>query len=484
MGGSNWRRILYLGISLFSIEAISQNPFIFSNDKYSGISAVDISPTQPYLNPNFWDFQLFSEDLFFQNTYAYISKKSFLGLANGEIEIADREEGITGERKKGVLDYFNFQQTGYHFSSELMGPSLSFRFRIKEQKVNVGFFTKLRTQSSTLKAENYLQFTNQEIVEPETYTMKPFESSFMNWTEIGFNASTELFTQSSYQWIAGLNLKYAMGLDGFYLQNKQNALMRRTYEPSIDNPENEVKTLYISDFNVEMGYATSYDFETDRYVYDPKGKGFGLDLGIAMIERIDDEDYAFKLNLNLLDIGFVNFTGFVHDFHGENLKYVNSPVFDNIEFENPEQFASLISNELYGNPDASLRSNEFKIGLPTALHLNASKNIAPDHYLNVNLMQRIPLFENSLKRDNILNLSYLIQKQTASYGASVSLYEYKNLRMGGFLRWGPLIIGSENLLPFFVPHKKLKGLDFFIGLKLYPFWEDDILRRSREPCKC
>ena len=64
------------------------------------------------------------------------------------------------------------------------------------------------------------------------------------------------------------------------------------------------------------------------------------------------------------------------------------------------------------------------------------------------------------------------------------MYEYKNFQVGGFLRYGPLIIGSENALPFIVPHKKLHGMDFYIGLKLYPFWENEMTRKSREKCWC
>jgi len=90
---------IYILISyFFSTEYVkSQDPYIFSNDPYTGISTVGLSPTQPFLNPNNWDVQLFSEDLFFQNDYGYLSKTSLLGLIGKETREVDIENNITGK---------------------------------------------------------------------------------------------------------------------------------------------------------------------------------------------------------------------------------------------------------------------------------------------------------------------------------------------------------------------------------------------------
>lgn len=479
------QRLYLIGIYIVSNFTFAQDPIIFSNDRYSGISAVGLSPTQPFLNPNGWDVHIFSENIFANSDYIYISETSLIGLAQGGIKSADISNGITGENTAKVSDYFNYDTFGYHISSDLMGPSFSLNLNVFEKDFSVGLFTRLRLQSSAKDIDNYLQYTNQEITEPVLYDLSPFKTNFMNWAEVGLNLSTEIFPYSQYQWILGVNLKYEMGLDGFYINNKDNATMRREYLPNPENPDQNIKTLYASDFDVEVGYATSYNFDADRYEFKPKGKGFGIDLGIAMVNPDRwEESYDFKMSLNALDIGYVNFTGNVHQFVGENLRYTNNPVFDDADFESPEQFAQIISNEIYGNPTESLKSNAFKIGLPTSIHFNLSKNVGENQFVNFDVIQRAPIFENSLKRANIANVSYSIQKPRFGIGASLSTYEYKNIQMGGFLRWGPLIIGSENVLPFIIPQNKLHALDFYIGLKLYPLWDNDMKRRSREDCKC
>src|SRR5690606_24768721 len=264
-------------------------------------------------------------------------------------------------------------------------------------------------------------------------------------------------------------------------------LMRREYNEIIledGSPANQ-KNLYVSDFDVEMGYATGYDFENESYNYQSQGNGIGLDAGVAFVNYAgNDDDYDLKISANLLDVGVMNFDGFVHHFVGDDFQYTNNPNLENMDFESPEQYAQIISNEIYGNPGQSLVSNDFKIGLPTSLHFNASKNIGENQYLNLDLIQRFPLFKNSLKRSNILNASYLFSQHKLAYGASVSMYEYKNFQLGAFLRYGPLIIGSEHVFPFIVLHGKLHGADFYIAFKIYPLRNRDIERRSRKPCKC
>ncbi len=472
-------------ISMVSGLNFAQAPVIFSNDRYSGISTAPFSPTQPFLNPHSWDVHLFSENIFFDSDYIYISESSVLGLISNDIESADISNGITGENTAHVSDYYNKDITGYHLNSDLMGPSFSLNLNLFEKDFALGVFTRLRTQSETIEVDNYLQFTNQEIDEPILYDLGRFQTHFMNWNEIGLNIATDIFPYSQYQWIAGANLKYEIGLDAAYVKNLEHAVMRRTSEPDFQDPETDVKTLYISDFDVEMGYATNYNFEADRYEYNVRGKGFGADFGITLLNPDErDETYDFKISLNALDIGYVRFTGDVHRFQGNDMRYVNNQVLDETDFESPQQYAQLISNEIYGTPNESLKSHSFTIGLPTHIHLNLSKNIGENQFLNFDWVQRAPIFENSLKRANTLTASYLFNKDGIAYGGSMTALEYENIRLGGFLRWGPLIIGSENILPVFVRQKKLHGLDFYIGLKIYPFWDNDMKRRNREDCRC
>jgi hypothetical protein len=50
-----------------------------------------------------------------------------------------------------------------------------------------------------------------------------------------------------------------------------------------------------------------------------------------------------------------------------------------------------------------------------------------------------------------------------------SMFEYKKLQFGGYLRFGPIFIGSDNILPVFFKQKKLEAEIFIWELKFIHF---------------
>ncbi|MEN9487064.1 MAG: hypothetical protein RIR56_752, partial [Bacteroidota bacterium] len=60
----------------------------------------------------------------------------------------------------------------------------------------------------------------------------------------------------------------------------------------------------------------------------------------------------------------------------------------------------------------------------------------------------------------------------------------KKLQFGGYLRFGPIFIGSDNILPVFFKQKELNSFDIYLGLKIYPFWDNALTRRARQKCNC
>lgn len=462
---------------LFSALLLAQEPAAFSNDRYSGVSAVGISPTQPYFNENPWDINAVSGGFFIRNDYAYISGQSLLSLSHTEVETADPKNGITGDRLPGILDFYNKNTANYHFSSDVMGPSVAFSTKIRDKRYVFGLFSRIRTQSSGIDLDNYLRFNNSGTDAPEEYGLKPLKLNAMNWAEIGLHASAGIFPYSGHRWVLGVNLKYEIGLDAAVIDSRQPLTIKH-FEATEDTPEQ----LYFSDYNILASYATGYDFQEKRYRAKPKGHGIGLDAGLAFVDGDErEEEYNFKTAFNILDLGYVNFKGESHLLNGATFDYHS---LDDVEIESPGQYLSLVSSEIYGDPAKSLIGSDFSIGLPTAVHLNLSRKVAKHHFVNFDWVQRAPVFKNSLKRVNTASLSYTVQKRGLGLGASASLYEYREVGMGSYIRIGPLIIGSGNIFPLLFKQKKLHSADVFMAFKIYPFWDNDLSRRRRSKCNC
>lgn len=471
---------ILLFVMCFGSAYAQQNP-LFSNDIYSGISSATTSPTQTFINPNPWDVQLFSEDISLLNDYTYVSQLSLFGLTSTKIESASPRKGIRGDTKAGVLDFYNKDLANLHFSSDIMGPSFSLKTHLGDQEFSIGLFSRLRTQASVKDFDNYLRFQNENINKPDNYFLKPFNTNFMNWGELGLNFSTKIFQQSDYDWLLGFNLKYEVGFDAYNLSNIDDLQL------SARQDSNGKSIVSAQHYNIAASYVTNYNFDQKKYELKQQGKGLGLDIGLSFINKFPNtEGYDFKASINILDIGYVNFNqGVNHQFVGnKKIDLDHNPAFDNIKFNSVEEFLQTLSQEVYGNAHASLESPGFRIGLPTSINLGLSKNLKDYHYLNFNWSQRAPVFDNSLKKMNAMSVSYSVQNKAIAYGFSSSLYEYQNLQFGAYARLGPFIIGSENVFPLIFNHKKLHAANIFIGLKLYPFWDDDLKRHRRKDCNC
>ena len=463
----------------------AQNNWSFSNDQYSGINSAVLSPTQPFLNPNPWDVNLISADLFLQNDYAYISKQSLFGLTKSEIQTTDPRQNITGENTPNVFDFYNKEKANLLLSSDILGPSFSMTAHIKDKKYVFGLFTRLRTQVSFLDFDNYLRYGNQMVAQPSEYVMKPFSGTVMNWNEVGLNVSTNLFPYAAKEWIVGFNLKYTIGLDASNIIYHNNIKLTSS-EPAIgESPD--LRNIYASDYNISASYITNYNFESKSYDYRQNGSGLGLDLGISMVDKDPREDeYNYKWSFNILDVGFVDFKqGINHVFNNGNTVWLqNNPELKNRKFRSPEQFLRLLSQQAYADENQSFAGNGFKIGLPTSINVNYSQRVKEHHFINFNWIQRVPVFENSVKQNNLINANYSVQKEAFGYGVSTTLSEYKSLQFGGYLRLGPLILGSENALPFLFKHQKLHNANFYLAIKFYPFWDNPMKRHRRQKCDC
>ncbi len=455
----------------------AQDAVTFSNDKYSGISGVGFSPTQPFLNPNSWDVNIIAENIFVQNDYTYISNQSIIGLSGANIKSVSLRDKIMGISGPNLQDYYSKDTGRYHFSSDVLGPSVSVSADIRQKKYTLGLFTRVRTQGSAIDVDNYSRFDNTNTDAVYVYDFHPFKTNFMNWGEVGVNIATAIFEQKENKLILGANLKYEIGYDAMNVNSRSTATIRRTVDGTNFSTGGEV-----ADYDIVASFATGYNPERKQYRLKPAGKGFGVDVGLTFMKwDFRMEDYNLKMSFNVLDIGYINFEGETHLLNGMP---VNFNSLSGKKIESPQELFQILSQEAYGNPTASLVSTKFTIGLPTSLHFNASKRVGENNYVNFDLVQRTPVFENSMRRANIANFSYSVQKKILGYGVSTSLYEFTDMQFGAYLRIAPFIIGSENFFPLFFKQDKLHAADMYFALKIYPFSEKNPGKIRRSNCRC
>jgi hypothetical protein len=233
--------------------------------------------------------------------------------------------------------------------------------------------------------------------------------------------------------------------------------------------------------NAEFGISLPIDYVDDDVDFlDPliRGYGWGMDIGITWqyrkrpyqkkfpgnfyIKRF--EDYKLKIGFSMLDIGWVNFTKnaekHVYENVHNNLIRVNELEYDNISTELKET-----SNIFYGDPNASLRANRFRIFLPATISVQIDYHLTERWYINSTIV--IPAVYKSpmIEKPVVLAVTPRFESRFLEINLPVVLYDLKDPRVGLSVRLEGLTIGSDNLGSFF-SSRDFTGADIYISYKI------------------
>ncbi len=469
-------------IVFISITIKAQEQFNFKADHYSGINGALLDPTHNLSNPNNWDVNLLGVDVFVQNDYSYISEASILSLLlKADLEIAQPTNGITGATRNRTWDFYSTSgNKDAYVQADIMGPSGSIRLNYHH---TIGLFTRARVVASARNIDEGFNYYNfHEINFGTPFSADKSDLQGAAWAEVGLNYAKVLKESKTHKLSAGVNLKYLIGTDAAYAINHRRGRAVAQQD-----------TITFTNADFEIGVVTGaemYDEATaGEYNLKKKGSGLGLDIGVSWEKKryptdilIDtDVTYKWKMNATLLDLGQIRYKNAeVHRYTIEGSQLID---FNQAEStETIEQYFQDLSTQVYNDSLQSKIGNEFVVGLPTALNLNFDYGLSDRWYIKTNLIQRIPVFENALKRSNVLNVNGRYQKNWFGISGGITAYEYQNVYLGGSVRIGPLTLGSDHFIPIIMPQKELTGADFYFALKINSFW-DDLWKRHKR-CNC
>ncbi len=447
------------------------------NDIFISTNAITSNPSVFLQNPNPWEVNVFSADVFFQNNYSFIAQQSLLGLTNKDVKLYSNSSSNQDNLPKNTVGYEDNRKFNEYVQTDVLGPAFAMKFKIKDQEFAAGFYTRLRTLGSGLGIDNQYKFVN--FVNQTSFSRyySPFELSYATIQENAVFVSKPLIQNRTTELLAGLTVKQANVWDAFIVRN--NNTFQLDYDRSTNN-------LTLANYNFDVFASTSYDFANKKYTPKSNGKSYGADIGFTYVDYGDYEkengEYLQKIGFSITDIGFVKINGEYHNFMSNPFVINKKHRFSNTD--NVFNLLREISTIVYDNPDSSLEDTSLSVALPTVLHLSYSGNLTNNRYLTLGLTQRIPLSKNAFKTANVLYANYAKNKSNFTYAAQVSVFEYNKLQVGGYLRWGPFFMGSDNVLPIFFSQKKLDSFDFYLGLKIYPFWSDAMSRRNNKACNC
>jgi Family of unknown function (DUF5723) len=428
-------------------------------ENYSGINSVLFNPTYQLTAPMTWNLNLVSAGVFLDNNYAFLENTSTINAIRRRNDILSKPD-LNPETDNPddflLLDYFNGNNKKQgSVLATVMGPSLMLHLKTGW---SLGLYTNYRMASSIRRVPsslNYYTFDAQENL--ENFAVSPFKSAGMSWGELGINVAKKIPLQRGNSIGFGVNMKILTGNDAFFFNNNT----------TFDLAKLRDDTLSFQSLDVTYGYTESLDND-GNYVRQRSGLGMGLDIGFSYIEETSGGDYHWKAGAALIDIGRINFNQNSPQF-AINSNNAFTVAMDNFEDLNSlESRSDLLSLAALNNAQAAENGDEFKIWLPTALTAYVDYHLTKSVFLNGALVQSIPIGKNAVRRDNQLVVTPRYERKWFGAMMPVSLYNYRELRVGLAARLAFLTLGTENLRSFF-RQKEFTGSDFYVGVRVNPF---------------
>ncbi len=432
---------------------------------YSGVTTILVNPAMMTNTHDYLSVNLISGDLFVQNNFAYIPAGDY-SLWDA-IKVNPLPE--YGEDNNNFLYYDNQNLKNVVVNLRLMGPSAMYQWGDHA----FGFSTGLRvfTTGNQLPWEmpvfgyESLKYDDLHNIKFDDYNID-YQANV--WGEVGLSYAYNIIKYFDQQLTLGISVKYLLGYSGGYTDVKN-------VEYIVQNDS----VINVKNLDAELGFALPMDYNTSDFPDSGptiKGGGIGLDIGAVYIKRrfVDNkrwrrpceqrfEEYKYRIGVSILDIGRIKYknNAQLHSYDNVNVLWEN---YDTINFSNVNQLMGDISDVFYGDPDASLKANSIKIGLPTALSVQADVYIMKNLFLGGFWIHPIRLNAHTLRRPAELSLIPRIETRSIEFSLPVSLYEYKDIRLGASLRIYFLTIGTEKLGTW-IGTSNLDGMDLYFSLK-------------------
>ncbi len=452
-----------------------------ANSNQSGVLGITINPANTNQLSNGTDFMLTYVNFSIFNNDFYLPAKPITSLLKPEIFTALKEkEQIGGEsmsqKFQRLFDmHRSLKPNGYVFGEgTVYGPS----FLTNMGRHSFGLLTALRSSTSTIGLSKEMAIFLQKGVvttdlDGKTFKLNNVKSSTLAYKDIAFNYSYRI--RDSYKSVQriGINLHYLMGVASMVFEDYGTSWTVNSADSSIqfDNGNfnynySAKKSKIMADFLSTKGTGFSFDL---GYTYVRKNKArptrttFCPNIRVGKIREY--QTYKWKLGLAIMDVGMINFN---QSTVTNTFKNTAGPV-SNLDLAFYQGFFALdrkFQYELGGAWFANyVRDNRYTTYLPTRLNMQFDYFYKDNWYFNLSASQRTPISPtNSGLAPNIVSLAARYETMNYVIGIPVSLIEYQYPVLGLNVRYGPLIIGSNQLLEV-IGLRNIKGIDLFFGLK-------------------
>lgn len=436
---------------------------------YSGTAGLMINPAGMTTNKVYLDINLATADAFIRNNFVYLPKEDFTIWS---VFKKDYEFPTYGEDNRNVIYYDNKNLKNTTINIRALGPSAMLQVGDHAFGITSGvrYFMSGNRVSWDIAVISYngLDYKPLQNIEFDDHDLDVVTNA---WMEIGLSYAYDAIRSFDKQLTVGMSIKKLWGYGGGYL--KANNINYVVVDDS---------TINVKNLNAEAGFSFPIDYGNNDFTgTNPtfRGSGMGIDIGAVFIKKkhVDTkvwrdkklcsqtyDEYIYRIGVSILDIGRVKYknNAQLHSFDDVS-KYW--PSVDTLDYTDINTLMGQISNAFYGDPATSLTDNTVKMGLPTAVSIQADFNLQNNLYVGGFWIHPLRMNMNSLRRPAQVAIVPRYETKYFEMSLPVSLYEYQYPRVGIAARFYFLTIGTERLGTY-IEMADMNGLDIYASIKI------------------
>ncbi|MCB9169148.1 MAG: hypothetical protein H6594_02220 [Flavobacteriales bacterium] len=276
------------------------------------------------------------------------------------------------------------------------------------------------------------------------------------WAQIDLSYARILHQEDFGMWSAGATVRYLQGIYGAGVQ------------------------FDVLDYTVIDSMRADIHEATGSYGYAAPalgaGQGWGADLGVTYERTLEECErylphqastgcdpmgYRYRIGMSLIDLGRIKYGNAV----AGSFSDAQAGFSDYTAVDVPD--AGAADSLFSGSLDRWTDRTELLIGTPTALSLQADLRVVDKVYVALDAVQQISGAKGTrLRRPNSIALVPRVEMKRFAAAIPVVLTDddARHPSVGIMLRMNDLVIGSDNVLPFFT-RRDVRGADIYLALR-------------------
>ncbi len=456
------RKLILIGLLLINSFVNGQEMLgLISGNNHVTYSAA-INPSSLHNSKNYLEFNLIGlgAHVNSRNIHLDLSKTTFSELISGTSNL-DLMDQIRLDTNKRTGIYNNFSITLPSISYIHKRHAFSLRTTIREQFYIRGFSGEL-TVFMLNEALSYTPYHG-KLIQNENVKMNA-----MVWNEINLGYSYMLRQEFHHRLAIGLNLKRLYGLTNLNIQfNNLN------FTP-VDNG-----TLAIHNMDMTLQSALTFNPETNNFEFiNPliKGKGWGFDIGLTYYFRdkgykktynkrpceIPYQDYDYRIGFSILDIGAIKFDQ--NSWKSKNFENGSNTWYglNHYQFNGLNNMIDSLNQNIFKN-EGSISAESYQAYLASAFSIQADFKLKNGFHLNTTWIHGFQYNRNVPLRPAVIAFTPRFEYKHFEVALPLLMYDYHNPRIGLFIKYRFLSIGSDNLGMLF-NKTQFKGFDVYASI--------------------